>query len=403
MEGQTMQILDLPAGWSRQMERYREVFSTRQYAHFQRYVTGLILGREGRNIQDIAGLYRHGRDQSVMNHFLTEAPWERQALWRRNRVLVERFFQGLRPRRLFLSFDDTVAPKPYGRKMQGAGYHYSTTAKGPVWGHCFVAGLLSAGRQALAYDGALYRPRKGCPKRQFRSKVDIAEGLVRELNPAPGTKVTVLADAWYFNDRLVHAAQARGFDWIFGCKGNRRLYDEAQRRVKASALAKRLAPEAFRRLTLSGRQFVVASRLMTLKKIGKVQVVFYAEVRTPSGRIPRKRLRQVVTNRLDWAPRTVLQAYMERPKIENFFKDSKQHLGLGEYQLRHVEGIARHWALVCCAHNLLQFMNRRRRSPPSLAKTILRVEALVEDSSLRWAYQRGVQGLPWRSPLQNTG
>jgi len=393
-----MRVLEIPGALARPMEKFRCCFSARQFAHFQAYVLGLILGREGRNVQDIAGLYPQGCDQATLNHFLTEAPWSVEALWARGRGLAGEFLARLQPRRVWLSLDDCVTPKPYGHRMQGGGYHYSTSAKRPVWGHSMVAALVSVKRWAFGWAGTLYRQRRECPRGKFRSKVQMAEAYIQEFAAPDGASVTVLGDAWYFFHRLVGAARARGFDWIFGCKGNRRLR-HAGRVVRASALAKRLPPDQFRRITIHGRQFVVASRVVTFPKIGPGQVVFYVEVRGSSKRIRRRQLRQIATNRCDWTARTVLMGYMQRQRIENFFKDTKEHLGLGDYQLRKAEGIQRHWALVVCAHTLLQLL-AHRMGRRSIGQTVAHIEDLTQEAAMKWAHRRGRRGVRWRSPFR---
>ena len=323
-----MRVLSVPKALVRPLEKFRGCFTARQFAHFEAYVLGLILGREGRNVQDIAALYPGGCDQTTLNHFLTQAPWSVETVGARSRELAGRFLARLRPKRVWLSLDDCVTPKPYGHRMQGGGYHYSTSAKHPVWGHDMVAALVSVKRWAFGWAATLYRQRRECPRGEFRSKVQMAEAYIRQFAAPGGASVTVLGDAWYFFHRLVEATRERGFDWIFGCKGNRRLR-HAGRVVRASALAKRLPPDQFRRITIHERHFVVASRVVTFPKIGPGQVVFYLEVRGASKRIRRRQLRQVATNRCDWTPRTVLVGYMQRQRIENFFKDTKEHSGFG--------------------------------------------------------------------------
>jgi hypothetical protein len=394
-----MRIWSIPRALVRPMGKFRDCFSARQFAHFEAYVLGLILGREGRNVQDIAALYPRGCDQATLNHFLTDAPWSVEAVWARGRELAGEFLARLRPRRVWLSLDDSVIPKPYGHRMQGGGYHYSTSAKRPVWGHAMVTALVSVKRWAFGWAGRLYRQRRECPRGKFRSKVQIAEEYIQQFAAPAGASVTVLADAWYFFHRLVQAAREREFDWIFGCKGNRRMR-HAGRVVRASALAKRLPPDQFRRITIHGRQFVVASRVVTFPKIGPGQVVFYAEVRGSSKRIRRRQLRQIATNRCDWTARTVLMGYMQRQRIENFFKDTKEHLGLGDYQLRKAEGIQRHWALVVCAHTLLHLL-AQRTGRRSIGQTVAHVEDLTQEAAMNWAHRRGRRGIRWRSPFRH--
>jgi len=52
--------------------------------------------------------------------------------------------------------------------------------------------------------------------------------------------------------------------------------------------------------------------------------------------------------------------------IETFYKDSKQNLGLEDYELRKIKGIIRHWYLVFSAYTLLQLSS----SEKSLTKWI---------------------------------
>jgi len=371
-----MRILSVPRALTRSVEKFRGCFSSPQFKHFQAYLLGLILGREGRNVQDIAALYPHGCDQATLNHFVTEAPWSCEAVWERGHELITRFLTRRRPRRVWLSLDDSVIPKPYGRRMEGGGYHYSTSAKRPVWGHTMVAAVVSVGKLAFAWATDLCRPKSECPA---------------------GTRVTVLGDAWYFFHRLVRAAVAQGFDWIFGCKSNRRIR-YAGCVVTVSQLAKRLPSDQFGRFTIQGRPFVVASRVVEFPKIGKGQVVFYAEVRSQSRRIPRRDLRCVATNRCDWAVRTVLVGYMQRQRIENFFKDAQRHLGLGEYQLHKAQGIQRHWRLVAWAHNVLLLLNRKR-SRRTIGQTILWIEDLTLELAMKWAHRQGLRKARWKSPF----
>lgn len=393
-----MRILKVPRTLTRSIETFKTCFSTPQFAHFQAYLLGLILGREGRNVQDIAALYPGGCDQATLNHFVTEAPWSAEALWERGRELTTAFLARLGPKRVWLSLDDSVTPKPYGRHMGGAGYHYSTSAKRPVWGHTMVAAVVSVGKWAFAWAADLYRPKSECPRGAFRSKVDIAESYIRTYRPPRGTKVTVLADAWYFFHRLVKAAKTRRYDWIFGCKSNRRIRC-AGRVVTVGQLAKRLPPDEFERVTIQGRRFVVASRVVDIRGIGAAKVVIYAEVRGSSRRIRRRDLRCIATNRYDWAVRTILSGYMQRQRIENFFKDTKLHLGLGEYQLRKVQGIQRHWTLVALAHNMLLLLNRRK-SRRTLGQTILWIEDLTLELAMKWAHQQGRRKVRWKSPFR---
>ena len=64
----------------------------------------------------------------------------------------------------------------------------------------------------------------------------------------------------------------------------------------------------------------------------------------------------LVSNRIDIRPERLLRAYQIRWSIETFFKDAKSHLGLGEYQMRKLDGIKGHWRLVFTSAVILELV-----------------------------------------------
>ena len=70
-----------------------------------------------------------------------------------------------------------------------------------------------------------------------------------------------------------------------------------------------------------------------------------------NGKMPVKCL---VTNRVYWEVSLILNVYRKRwAGMETFHRDGKQHLGMGDCQLRSAKGRTRHLYLVMLAHSLL--------------------------------------------------
>ena len=68
----------------------------------------------------------------------------------------------------------------------------------------------------------------------------------------------------------------------------------------------------------------------------------------------KKPVKFLVTNRIHWEITRLLNVYRQRwTGTETFHRDGKQHLGLGDCQLRTGEGQTRHLYLVMLAHSLL--------------------------------------------------
>src|SRR3712207_5608687 len=64
--------------------------------------------------------------------------------------------------------------------------------------------------------------------------------------------------------------------------------------------------------------------------------------------------KMLVTNRTYWEVTRILRVYRRRwTGTETFHRDGKQHLGMGDCQLRSGEGQTRHMYLVFLAHTLL--------------------------------------------------
>ncbi len=62
----------------------------------------------------------------------------------------------------------------------------------------------------------------------------------------------------------------------------------------------------------------------------------------------------LVTNIIDAPTAHIICAYSMRWRIETFFEDSKQDLGLGDWELQTDEGASRHWHLLMAAYSLMR-------------------------------------------------
>ena len=71
----------------------------------------------------------------------------------------------------------------------------------------------------------------------------------------------------------------------------------------------------------------------------------------------------LVTNRITWEVSRIVRVYRHRwTGTETFHRDGKQQLGLGDCQLRDVQGQTRHMYLVMLAYSLLMSQLRRGRA-----------------------------------------
>ena len=115
-------------------------------------------------------------------------------------------------------------------------------------------------------------------------------------------------------------------------------------------------------------------------------------------------LKIFVTNRTRWEVQRMLGVYRQRwTGTETFHRDGKQHLGMGDCQLRHGRGQTRHMYLVMLAYSLLM---RQLRSADAKAWALTRLTTIGEacramvKEALRTTLSRAIEqaterGLPF--------
>ena len=116
---------------------FATVFSPDAVAHFQRYVSGLIVS-ENKTVDGINRLFvLDVRNQSSLNRWLTENPFSVDALNKaRLALLASLAGTQLKPQGV-LSLDDTLLTH-YGRHFDKIAYLYDSTQGCYVWAHNLV-------------------------------------------------------------------------------------------------------------------------------------------------------------------------------------------------------------------------------------------------------------------------
>jgi hypothetical protein len=378
-------IVCLDASVRQWMETFRRVLSKPQYQHFVTVLLGLLLCQEARTLSGLHRQVAGGPSLASVSRFLTQAPWRpadlAQTWLARFRTHLEPRVQeeqarqqAARPRRRgrppqpivtgYLIGDDSTVAKPKGQKMQGLGRHYSTTAGAPVRGHSLVQGLYVLLGRRCPLAPQLYQQQAVCQAAgvPFRSKLDLMVELVQTFVPVTGTRTHVLADSWYAAKRLWRAARQRGFLITTGLKANRsvRVPDpETARGWRWQRLDEYAAGLRAADCTLVDwpRQsedephqvyvHVVSTRVRTLYRCQVIVV-------RPSLDAPASATRYWASSDLDADLLTLLGHLAARWDVEVLFADTKEVLGLDQYQLMTTRAIVRFWTLVLAAYTLLE-------------------------------------------------
>jgi hypothetical protein len=332
--------------FSSTLENYRSCFSKPQWNHFTTYMHGLLLGEKGeKNIQDIASNELDGRHQSSLNRFLTQHKWEVR------RLNAHRLQQHLTHREGgVLIVDDTLIEKS-GEYMDGVGFLFDHSKGKSVRCHDIVSTFYQHDNQQVPMYFTLYVKDELANQMDvwFRTKIQIALDLLR-MSLAQVYPEVIVFDAWYMSKELVDFVSCRGLMWVSAAKSNR-LIQVDNTWISVSMYAKSLSKQAFTQINkkVGEQRFKwIYETIVVMKNIGRVKLVILLERRNSMT------CTFLVSNNTGFDGLQVLEYYKKRWTIEVFHRDCKQHLGMGEYQVRRLDAVVIHLHLVVLAYTLLK-------------------------------------------------
>lgn len=128
--------------------------------------------------------------------------------------------------------------------------------------------------------------------------------------------------------------------------------------IKAEEVATQIPPEARKPVELAAKTqwyFTKSIRLPDVKHPVRL-VILWKEQHAEQA------CKMLVSNRTQWEVSRILRVYRRRWRgTECFHRDGKQHLGMGDCQLRKGQGQTRHLYLVFLAHSVLMRQLRQSR------------------------------------------
>jgi hypothetical protein len=399
-------------------QTFADCFSRPQYKHFVIVLMGLMLCRGRRTLTGLLSCVAVKASVASLSRFLSEVPWKATEVALRWR---ERFEQQLapkvaqlhadhraaRPKRPgrpkasivtgYLIGDDSTCHKMRGKKMEGIGCHYSTTASRPVRGHSLVQSLYVLLGRRCPLQAQLYRQKKTCVAEgvPFRSKVALMEAMIRDFVPVKGTRTHVLLDAWYSAKLIWKAARERGFLITTGLKGNRlvRIRDKGCRGgwqwLSLDGYAKRLKDEDYQQVNWprqdgDGRTVYVHVFASAIQKLGRVQLIVVREKRGDKLTEPRF----WASSEMHSDAQTLVGHLAARWDVEVLFADTKELLGLDQYQLLSATALVRFWTLVLAAYVFLEeqraVLEQEWQRPVSIGQTQQEVQRVHWFHLISW-------------------
>ena len=343
-----------------EMKRYLESAFTNSRAvdNAMRYLTGLIVSPERKNVSSINRSFTEYKNQATANNFITDSSWSDEEFHRAAIQVVkdEVAKQGIKHGTLI--FDDTFLEKK-GEEMEGVGWYYDYSQGKNILAHNLVSSHYLTGRFHIPLDLEIYVRRTDCEdKKRFKTKVEIAKELV-EKAVGYGLPIDVAVfDSWYMSEELTSFLKEKGIEaYVSEEKCDRIvLSDDSKTETSLSEFAKTIPKERFEPVEVytsilgEKRTFYAFCISVRMKHLDGTKVKLVISYREDSKEEPSFYVSDVRI----WEAKRILQTYAKRWSIEGFHRDAKQSLGLDEYQVRKIRGVKRHIAMVFFAYIIMQ-------------------------------------------------
>jgi len=372
---------------------FRRMFSWHQFKRFKQYLSGLITGGNP-SVRSIALRQVEPVDQSTLNRFLTTYDWSREEL-NRTRLSLLQSERATRWRRDgVVAIDDTLLPKR-GKKMPGAGKLWDHASGRYVHAQCLVTSHYAdperdypIGLRQYFKHGSVEAEQHG-----FRTKIEQAMELVDECEELGVAAENYVFDSWYLSGELAEHVEGYGKGWVSRLKRNRILHT-SDGRVKAGTWVRSVPRHAFRMIRVLERSYWVYTEVLNVNRLGRVRVV-------ASHDNPELEGEPVIlaSSRTHWKAKSVVRCYLLRFRIDSFYKDAKQNLGLGGCHLRILKGAGGHRLLGFTGYSLLKLrvcrskLYRRIRSDQTIGAECRRAFMDLLGNLIQWVY-RNANKLP---------
>ncbi len=352
-------IIRIPPALDKFFQPLERHFHWNHFTYFRLLVVTIAFMWGRRNVANVYRYLEAPSHRTRFNNFFLVDRWDPEAVLRQK---AQQLLRALHPKpgeAIYLVIDDSKTAKR-GQCMDVVSKMKDPVTDTYIQGHQYVCAILVYRDHVIPWGLRLYAKPQHAKAlgRPFRKTTELAAHLIREFQAPSGVKVMVLFDAYYLCHTVVQACREQGFHFASTLKGNRSLFKPGWK-LKAGRYGKNVFR---RRRTMSlvlkkphgsSRYRYVDAGWLKVSTLGGLHVVFS---RKGSGR----KILGLVTDAPELSAAGLIQTYESRWAVELFFKDSKQLLGLGQYQNRSYGAAVTHLHLVSLAYALLTHLRMAR-------------------------------------------
>ena len=359
-----------------------ESLSYHQIHHAKSYVTGLAAA-SSKTVTGIAREVLPARSARALNKFLTEYDWDEKELNHERLDELQDHGETRWSQDGHIVIDDSVNQRT-GEELPGAGEFYDHSEGEPVWGQDLVYSFYTDDK--TSYPLVFRQYEKSGDENQEdedKTKYDLSREMVTELEEEVGVPAeTYLFDCWFAHDsRLIKHVESYGKDWVGPLRSNRKV-TYANKEMRVDALEERIDKEE---REIDDETYKIWTKKLPVSKLGEVRLVIAEKITEDEDED--NPVKYLATNKIDAPSSHIIRTYSYRWRIETFFEDSKQDLGLGDCEVRDSAGASRHWHLQMLTYSLL------RLGPESSASERLVSKASSLRSQLEYGLKEAIYNL----------
>lgn len=328
----------------------KEGFNEKAWKHFRVTVLALIIAFGRKNISRLDKIIVGGAHRTKLNDFFIASPWNcekvlREIAYRELLSLIK-----IKPGQpIYLIVDDS-RNKKRGKHMDAVGKFKDPLTGFYLLGHNYVAVTILYDGKVIPFAVRLYKKKEQCKKGEFRKLTQFAAEIIESFQPPEGMEVIVLFDAYYMCKTVTRSIKKKRFNFVSVLKSNRNIMVTRDKKSKVRIYSRTCLRKRYDKISIrtknKKKRYHAASAYVFLPSVGQVKVTFSKKPRE-------KKVLAIVTDNLDLKTKDIIQIYSYRWSIEVFFKETKQYLGLGDYQTGDYNGVVRHLHLVFIAYALL--------------------------------------------------
>jgi DDE superfamily endonuclease len=349
-------IIEFPQVVRDALAQYGDLFANEcQRRHFAEYLTGLMVA-ERKTVLGINREFAQTTDQSCLNRFLTDAPWDIQALNERRLEQLQKDPSTRYSDQGVIPIDNTLIDRD-GMLIPDAGWFWDhAEERNKIAQDYLFANYVCTSGKHYPLEFRLFRKQElsEALKEPFRNHTvlccELIDWVCEHQIPGDFTMDSYFTCAQILNHidgKQDRWGRSRGY--VGDLKSNRKL-EWKGRIIKANDLAASIPASDRKEMRIGDRRqwyFTVSVRIPDVKH--KVRIVILWRYRNDG-----EPCKILVTNRITWEVSRIVRVYRHRwTGTETFHRDGKQQLGLGDCQLRDPQGQTRHVYLVMLAYSLL--------------------------------------------------